>query len=315
MQCSDTIHKVRIVTWVGLILNVALAALKLTAGLLYQSQALVADAIHSISDLVTDVAVLIGVKFWSAPPDDSHPYGHEKIETIVTAFIGIVLALVGIKIGWDAVTSLYDHNSARPGILAFLAAFFSLVSKELLYRWTVYRARQLNSHALEANAWHHRSDAISSIPVVVAVAVAYFYPTLDYVDRVGAFIVSIFIIHAAWAIVKPTVLDLSDTSNTEDITTIKRIASTVNGVLSIHAVRTRMTGTSILVDLHLQVDPDISVSAGHRISHTLKHALLSSREINISDVVTHLEPYDKRQNSNQKYNQSVEKTAPMEETK
>ncbi len=286
---AENVRSIRLVTFVGLAWSLLLSVLKFTAGILSSSQALVADAVHSLSDLATDAAVVVGVKYWSAPPDQSHPYGHAKIETMITAAIGLALGGVGVSIIWEALSSLMEKHAARPGLAAFCVALISVVSKEILYRWTVSRARGISSSALEANAWHHRSDAISSVPVVAAIAVSFFFPSLDYVDRIGALIVSVFILHSSWTIVRGALSGLSDAVDGETLEKIRGIAASVPGALSLHAVRARAMGSTLQADLHLEVDPAITVEEGHAISHRVKRALLDS-PLNISDAVVHLEP-------------------------
>ena len=210
MPAPSVVERVRSVTFVGMLLNIVLTLLKAVGGILFQSQVLVADAVHSLSDLVTDLAVIFGVKYWSAPPDESHPYGHGRIETLVSAFIGIALVLVASGLIGDAVAVLRAGTEQRPGLPAFFIALVSILLKEWLFRWTRSEGRKMNSKALEANAWHHRSDAFSSIPAAIAVILAHFFPALHFVDPLGAILVSIFIFHAAWKIVKPTLFELSD---------------------------------------------------------------------------------------------------------
>jgi len=148
-----------------MVINIFLAGLKLALGIFGGSQALVADAVHSFSDMSTDVAVLFGVKFWSAPPDESHPYGHKRIETLVTAAIGFFLGLVAIGIGYNALMSIWAEQAGQPSWVALIGALLSIVFKEFVYRWTVAVGKQVKSPAVVANAWHHRTDALSSIPV------------------------------------------------------------------------------------------------------------------------------------------------------
>lgn len=286
---GETIRNIRLVTFVGLGWNLLLSVLKFAAGILSSSQALVADAVHSLSDLATDAAVVVCVKYWSAPPDQSHPYGHAKIETMVTAAIGLALGGVVVSIIWEALSSQMEKLSARPGLAAFCVALISVSSKEILSRWTLAKARGISSSALEANAWHHRSDAISSVPVAAAIAVSYFFPSLDYVDRIGALIVSVFILHSSWKIVGGVLTGLSDALDGETLEKIRGIAASVPGALSVYAVRTRSMGSVLLPDLHLEVDPSITVEEVHAISHRVKRALLGS-PLNIADAVVHLEP-------------------------
>lgn len=292
-KTNDTIREVRFVTIAGTFLNLLLALAKAAGGIIFTSQALLADAFHSLSDIVTDFAVIFGVRYWSAPPDESHPYGHGRIETLVSAFIGIALACVACGLVWDAVSTLRDGTEKQPGLAAFFIALISIVSKEWLFRWTKARAVKIKSSAMEANAWHHRSDALSSIPAAIAIAVAYFFPELHFVDPLGAILVSFFIFHAAWKITFPTLMELTDAGvprETEE--KIYNIALNVKGIKAVHALRTRNAGSSILADLHIMVDPEMSVREGHDLSHQVKDALLKS-DINIGDVVIHLEPYIK----------------------
>lgn len=289
-QNTQTIRTVRFVTVVGMILNIVLAVAKAAGGLFFYSQALLADAVHSLSDLVTDLAVIFGVKYWSAPPDRQHPYGHARIETLISAFIGVALAAVAVGLVWDAVGTLRRGSEHGPAGFAFAIAVFSVVSKEVLFRWTRAKARAVHSSAMEANAWHHRSDAISSIPAAVAIALAYFFPKLSFVDPVGAIIVSFFVLYAAWTIVRPTLQELSETGvSREEQAKIYRMAASLPGVLGAHALRTRNTGGAIWADIHIIVNPDMTVREGHDLSHRVRDLLVES-DLNIVDVVVHLEP-------------------------
>ena len=287
---KETIRTVQFVTAVGMFLNVVLVFAKAAGGLFFHSQALLADAVHSMSDLVTDLAVIFGVKYWSAPPDRSHPYGHGRIETLVSAFIGIALAAVAFGLASDAVRTLRHGSEHGPAGFAFVIAVFSVMSKEVLFRWTRAKAREVCSKAMEANAWHHRSDAISSVPAAVAIALAYFFPKLSFIDPVGAIVVSVFILHSAWKIIQPTLQELSEAGvSKEDQATIYRMATSLPGVIGAHALRTRNAGSSIWADIHIIVDPDMTVREGHDLSHQVRDLLVNS-DLNIVDVVVHLEP-------------------------
>ena len=289
-QKIETVRTVRFVTVVGMILNVALAVAKAAGGLLFHSQALLADAVHSLSDLVTDLAVIFGVKYWSAPPDRQHPYGHARIETLVSAFIGIALAAVAVGLAWDAIGTIRHGSEHGPAGFAFVIAVFSVISKEVLFRWTRAKARAVHSSAMEANAWHHRSDAISSIPAAIAIALAYFFPKLSFVDPLGAILVSFFVLYAAWTIVRPALQELSETGvSREEQAKIYRMATSLPGVIGAHALRTRNTGGAIWADIHIIVDPDMTVREGHDLSHQVRDLLVDS-DLNIVDVVVHLEP-------------------------
>ncbi|MBR3689223.1 MAG: cation transporter, partial [Lentisphaeria bacterium] len=270
-QNTQTVRTVRFVTVVGMILNIVLAIAKAAGGLFFYSQALLADAVHSLSDLVTDLAVIFGVKYWSAPPDRQHPYGHGRIETLVSAFIGIALAAVAVGLVWDAIGMIRHGSSHGPAGYAFAIAVFSIISKEVLFRWTKAKAKSVQSIAMEANAWHHRSDAISSIPAALAIAVAYFFPKLQFIDPVGAILVSFFVLYAAWTIVRPTLQELSETGvSREEQAKIYRMATSLPGILGAHALRTRNTGGAIWADIHIIVDPDMTVREGHDLSHQVR---------------------------------------------
>jgi len=282
--------RIRFITMVGLMLNVLLAIAKFVVGAYCNSQALVADGVHSFSDLATDVAVIIGVRYWSAPPDEDHPYGHGKIETMVTASIGLLLGMVGLSIGADALIT-WNATGESVGAGALAIALFSIVSKEILFRLTKRTAREVHSPALEANAWHHRSDAVSSIPVAVAVAVAFVLPDCYWVDKLGALIVSTFILYSAWEILRPTLGILSDRAATDLCGQVVKCGLAVAGVKAIHKVRVRSCGQLWLVDLHVLVDGHLSVTEGHNISTAVQNRLLESN-LGIVDAVAHLEPYD-----------------------
>lgn len=283
---------VRKVTWIGLLINITLSSIKFAAGYFGRSQALIADAIHSLTDTTTDLAVIAGSHFWSRPPDESHPYGHRRLETLVTVFIGLILAAAGIGIGWDAISTLREKDSSPPGWIALYAALISIVTKEVLYRWTAVAGKRIKSPALAANAWHHRTDAISSLPVLVAVGGALIFPAWSFLDLVGAVVVSIFIMHAAMKIIWPGISELIDAGAPRDIhKKITDIACNDPGVQEVHKVRTRYISTSIQVDMHIVVDGSISVREGHAIADEVENRIIDGIP-NVLDVVIHVDPPD-----------------------
>ena len=280
----------RRVTWIGLLTNIGLSILKFAAGYFGRSQALIADAIHSLTDTATDIAVIAGSHYWSRPPDESHPYGHRRMETLVTAFIGLMLAAAGVGIGWESISSLHEHNARQPGWFAFYAAMASIVTKESLYRWTAAAGKKIKSPALAANAWHHRSDAISSLPVLVAVGGALLFPSWSFLDRLGAVIVSIFILHAALKIIWPAISELIDVGAPEEIQKkIAAIACGTEGVREVHAIRSRFISSSIQIDLHIVVDGEISVREGHAIADSVENNIIAGIQ-EILEVVVHVDP-------------------------
>ncbi len=285
-------REVRKVTWWGFSVNLFLAGLKAAAGLLFGSQALVADAVHSLSDMVTDVAVLVGSRFWEAPPDADHPHGHGRIETLIAFLIGLVLAGVGTVLGWEAVRTWLAKEPGLASWPVLFVAVLSILSKEWIYRWTVRVALRVQSSSLTANAWHHRTDALSSVPVVLAVVCLYFFPGWPYFDQLATILVSAMILYASWRICFPAVQQLVDSAASEEsVVAIRAEALSAKGVKAIHAVRTRWIGSGYQVDLHVMVDPDQSVYDGHEVAGRVKHRLLES-DLNVLDVLVHIEPFE-----------------------
>ena len=277
--------------WVGLICNLLLAAAKAAAGIIGHSQAVLADALHSLTDSVTDIAVILGVKFWTAPADEDHPHGHGRVETLVTVFIGLVVGAVAVGMGVEAIRGLKHEPEASPSGIALGVALVSIAIKEVLYRWTARVGREVGSPALEANAWHHRSDAISSIPAAIAVAVSIIDPEWAIVDRVGAVVVCLLILQASWRILRPAVDQLIDAGAPEsERRRIEEVALEVDGVEAAHAVRTRYVGSKLAVDLHVEVDGGLSVGDGHAIAVEVREKLIAEGP-NVADAVVQIEPH------------------------
>lgn len=285
-------NSVRRVTLVGLLINLVLSAVKFAAGTLGHSRAVVADAVHSLSDLTTDVAVLAGSTVWDKPPDSMHPYGHRRFETMVAMFVGIVLAFAGIALGWNALASFHAPHPHKPGMIAFGAALLSIVSKELLYRWTLRCGKREGSIAVQANARHHRSDALSSIPTALAVAGARLVPSWVLLDAIGALVVCVFILYSAWEIMGPGLRELTDFAAPEDVRRrIVALAENIAGVREVHNVRTRYVAARLQIDLHVLVDPAMTVARGHDIASDLERQLLEQGP-DVIDVIVHIEPDD-----------------------
>lgn len=281
---------VRKVTWIGFFVNILLSGLKFASGYFGRSQALIADAIHSLTDSTTDIAVIAGSHYWSRPPDENHPYGHRRLETLVTIFIGFMLVAAGIGIGWEAISSLHEEHSSPPGWIALGAALVSILCKEILYRWTAFASRKIKSPALAANAWHHRTDAISSVPVLIAVGGALLFPTWSFLDHVGAVVVSIFILHSAIKIIWPGISELIDVGAPEQIKAkIKNIACMNAKVQEVHAVRTRYISSGIQVDMHIVVDGSKSVREGHDIADEVESRIIEGIP-EVLDVIIHVDP-------------------------
>ena len=285
---------IRFVTIVGLVANLLLSGMKFAAGIVGMSQAIVADAVHSLSDCISDLAVIIGSYYWCKPADDGHPYGHRRIETMVTLFVGAMLLMAGVGIIRQAVISLQLHGGAaiKPGGIALAAAFISIFVKEGLFRWTRRVGKKLNSPALVANAWHHRSDAFSSIPALFAVAGSMLMPGWYFLDSLGAIIVSLFVMHAAYQILQPGLIELVDGSAPDEVCQrITKLAESIKGVQQVHGLRTRFSGARLYVDMHVVVDGTISVKEGHDISDDVKGEILNA-DFGVVDVIVHIEPTD-----------------------
>ncbi len=279
------------ITWWGLVVNVILSFLKLSFGYFGGSHAILADGIHSLSDLITDMAIIVGAKLWSAPPDEDHPYGHSRIENLITAFIGIVLVFAALMISYSVLTTVQSGLYTKPHWMVMVVAIFSIVLKEIIYHSTMRVAKRSNSSALIANAWHHRTDSLSSIPVLIAVAVAVFFPEWSFVDQLGALIVSIFILRVAYTIIKSSISDLIDSgASILERQQIQEICRSVDKVVDFHAVRSRSNGMGLQVDLHILVDENLTVREGHDVAKEVKHKLMSEGP-NVVDVLVHVEPY------------------------
>jgi cation diffusion facilitator family transporter len=291
-SAQTRVQEVRRVTYWGLAVNLLLSGFKMFFGITASSQALVADSVHSLSDSATDVAVIVGARFWSAPADANHPHGHGRIETIITAIIGVALAGVGVGLGYKALASIPQGHATLPGWSAFAVACFSIVSKEWLYQWTVRAGQRVKSQAVIANAWHHRSDSMSSIPVAIAVLGTKIQPAWTFLDHIGAVIVSILIIQAAWRIVWPVLNQLTDAGvSEEERHRLHTLATSVAGVQDVHALRTRHLGSGLALDLHLMVDPELTVRQGHDLAGKVKEYLLREDE-DVVDVLIHVEPFE-----------------------
>lgn len=279
------------VTLVGAFTNVVLAIAKIVFGWLGQSQALIADGLHSFSDLLSDGLVLLGARFGGQQADEDHPYGHGRIETLATVAMGLLLLLVAGGIVWDSIERLMVPLEIHPpSWLALSIALVSILSKEALYHYTRHAANQINSQLLHANAWHHRSDALSSIVVFISIGGS--MAGIFWLDIAGAIIVAMMIGHIGWLLVWRNIQELIDTSvSPEQVSNIQQIIREVPGVKSLHQLRTRQMGGAILADVHILVACDLTVSEGHQISEVVHQTLLKASH-DICDVIVHIDPED-----------------------
>ena len=287
----QSVSAIRSVTLWGALVNVLLAIIKISVGYFGCSQALIADGIHSVSDLITDIAIFFGAKYWSAPPDKAHPYGHGRLEAIINIGIGLLLVTVAIGIVNKSLNSISLEIVDLPGWNVLWVALLSIIVKEILFRWTATKGKILKSRALVANAWHHRSDALSSIPVACSVIGAHWFPNMLYLDQVAAIMVALMIFKAAWDIVTPSYKEIMDSAEGKELEMrVIFLSNDFSEINEIHAFRSRRVGSAILVDFHMLVNPKMSVDKAHALATKFKKIILN-KELEVVDIVIHVEPF------------------------
>jgi cation diffusion facilitator family transporter len=275
------------VTLVGAFINTFLGVFKVIVGTTGHSQALVADGLHSFSDLVTDAFVLIASRYGSQEADDSHPYGHQRIETAATLFISLLLVFVGAGIILDALVSVKEAESIVPSVVVIWAAVFSIFANEGLYHYTRYYGKKINSELLEANAWHHRSDAISSLIVLIGVIGDRL--GVHVLDEVAAIIVALLIIKMGVKLIWRSLKELVDSGvDKESLQSIREIIKSTPEVVELHELRTRSMAGRVYVDVHVIVNPYISVSEGHQIGQVVLKRLKTETNF-VKDVTVHID--------------------------
>ena len=292
---NNRFQKAGKVIWAGFFANMLLTLFKLFAGIFGRSSAMVADAIHSVSDFITDLVIVGSLKVASRPSDGNHKYGHGKIETLAAAFVGIVLFVVGGGILFSGATKIIGHFGdnplQRPGMIALYAAVFSIVVKEVLYQYTMVWGKRTNSNVLIANAWHHRSDVYTSLGTLLGIGGAIFLGQQWVVlDPIAAVIVSFFIFKIAVQIMREALLELIETSLPDKKENeILDIAGSVEGVYHPHDLKTRKIGSNIAIDLHINVKDHLNIKEAHDITVCLEKRLRDKygQETHIS---VHVEP-------------------------
>jgi cation diffusion facilitator family transporter len=280
--------QIRSVTYIGMGVNLGLSALKIIVGLLAGSLALIADGIHSVSDLATDAAVLLGVRLGSKKADQSHPYGHGRVETFFGGLIALILIFVGGAMIYYATITIAKDEITTPRIPVLVVAIISIVSKEWLYRVTRQIAIRSHSPTLYANAWHHRSDALSSVAVVIGFVSLVF--GFGHGDQVAAIAVGLMIIWVGIRVIGDTLQELTEGAVDQDtIERIERIINENSAIRHWHQLRTRMVGREVFLDVHILVDPDLNIVAAHEIAQNLEDELdrKCTRPVNIT---IHIEP-------------------------
>ncbi len=289
---ADTAKQIAMrVSVVSVAVNILLSLLKLAAGIIAHSGAMVSDAVHSASDVFSTFVVMIGVHVASKEADEEHPYGHERLECVAAIILAVVLFATGVAIGYKGLDQLLGggyKSIATPGILALAAAAVSIGVKEWMYWYTVIAAKKINSGALKADAWHHRSDALSSVGALFGIAGARMgYPFLDCVASV---VICVFVIKAAYDIFKDAVDKMIDTSCDRDtIKKLRKIITAQRGVLGISKLTTRIFGAKIYVDVEIEADGNLTLKEAHDIAENVHHAI----ENGVSDVkhcMVHVNP-------------------------
>ncbi len=295
MNQDERTRSIYKVTWTGSAVNFVLVFLKFLAGWMGQSAAMIADAIHSLSDFVTDIVVLIFVHISNKPQDKDHGYGHGKYETLATAIIGILLLFVGLGICWNgllAIRTVWRGGALpAPSSIAFWAAVISILSKEIIYQYTIYIGKKTESKAVIANAWHHRSDAFSSIGTALGIGGAIWLgEQWRILDPLAAIIVSLFIIKVAIELLRPCIDELTEKSLPDEIEQhICNIAEETPGVSAVHNMRTRRIGNRFAIEMHIRMDGHTSLFEAHKKASLIESQLRAAYGRD-THVGIHVEP-------------------------
>ncbi len=291
---DERFKKVQFAAWVGIIGNIVLALIKGIVGWLAGSRALVADAVHSASDVVGSVAVLIGVRAAKLPPDKDHPYGHGKAESIAAIIVAVLLFIVGFEIALSAIKS-FNEPIQVPGVIAIYAVIFSIIVKELMFRYKYRLGKKYRSEALITDAWHHRSDVFSSFAALLGIGASIVggyigVPWLVYADPLAGLFVSILILKMAYSLGKQSIHNALDhVLHDEDTVEMRHTAKEVEGVLCIDEFLAREHGHYVIIDIKIGVDPHITVEQGHAIGKNVKAQLIKLEHV--QDVRVHINPF------------------------
>lgn len=278
-QATARARSIYRVTIIGSIGNLILVIFKFIAGIVGRSDAMIADAVHSLSDLATDIIVIFFVHISAKPQDKDHDFGHGKYETLATAVIGLILFAVGLGVLWKSAEEVWQwYNGVEiesPGLLALIAALVSIAVKEILYRFTARRGRQLDSQAVIANAWHHRSDALSSIGTTIGIGGAILLGSKwSVLDPLAAIVVSIFIMRTAYRLIKPCIEELTEKSLPENVENeIQDALIEVMADCHPHNMRTRRIGNKKAVDVHVHMDGDLTVRQSHEVTKIMEERI------------------------------------------
>ncbi len=286
------------VTIIGSIVNLLLLIFKFIAGFAGHSSAMIADAVHSLSDFFSDIVVIVMVRLSAKPEDKDHDYGHGKYETLASLIVGLMLAIVGLGIFYNGVSSTIaffnGESIGQPTWIALIAAIVSIFAKEGIYRYTIYKERAIHSSALIANAWHHRSDALTSVAALVGIGGAMILGSKWAVlDPIAAAVVSIFIIKAAYDLIKPNLDELLEKALSEEQKQgISKIVLDTPGVVGMHRLRTRRVGNNLAIELHIKMDGNMSLRQAHEIATEVEKRLKQAYGNDIHTGI-HMEPFQR----------------------
>jgi cation diffusion facilitator family transporter len=283
----------RKITLIGMFINMLLVLGKVTSGILCKSQTILADGLHSASDFVTDLLVLWGLKFSSTPADSDHHFGHMRYSTVVALFLGILLFLAGLWIVVEAVLTVSETHSEIKPFWPFFFALLSIFAKEWLYRATKRVGEAIKDPSLVANAWHHRSDALSSIGAAIGLLVVMVGgDDFGFVDHVAAGLIGAYLCYIAGGIVRTNAKELLDEApDSKTIEKIEEVVRTTSGVKGFHSLRARKMGGKVSMDVHVLIDPEMSMKDGHEVANRVE-ARIKNADLDVLHVVVHLEPAD-----------------------
>lgn len=276
------------VSLITIIVNIFLSGIKLVAGIFGKSSAMISDAIHSISDVLSTIVVIVGIKIADKKEDKLHPYGHERFESVASILLAFMLFITSILIGYTGIINIFEKDFIMPKFLALVASIISIVIKEWMYWYTILVAKKYNSDSLKADAWHHRSDALSSIGSLVGIAGSML--GFIYMDVIASVIISLIIVKVSIEIFIDSIKKLIDCSCDDAILEeIKNLVYEINGVIDIDNIKSRIFGNKLYIDLEINADKNISFIESHNIAHAV-HDLIEERIVDVKHCMVHISP-------------------------
>lgn len=292
----ESSRSIIIATWVGIIVNLLLTLIKAIGGILGGSRALIADALHSASDVVGSIVVLFAVKIANKPPDEEHPYGHGKAEGVASIIVALLLIVVGVEISISSIKVFFGETPEAPGIIALIILVISILIKEVLFYYKLWLGKKYNSTVLITEAWHHRSDSLSSFAALLGIGLAiigekFAIGFLVYGDAIAGLIVSLIVIKVGYDLIKTSSnVMLEKVLGREEVRVYEETVLSVEGVKRIDQLLARTHGSYVIVDIKVSVDPNITVKEGHDIATEVKQSLILKHE-EVEDVLVHINPY------------------------